>query len=191
MPKEEEKKTEQELEREKKCAEGMDLWDYFWGILFMILSMVALALLAWYYWNLHGGSIDKFAFWDTGDKKWLEVLFWASFTCLAEHLGRASYWMAEKGFQKRDALKYIGTTLEAPIIAFALVFVVFNLGVSFGESSVSLKNVPMTVVIAFAIVSAYTAGDTRLSILHVGKWLRDRVETKLTIKPGASRHNVK
>lgn len=183
------KRSRKDRTPSEHISEGMTTSDFVVGILFVLFSLSALVGLGWYYWELHGGSPETFAFWDTGDKKWLEIFFWALFTVLAEHLGRASYWMSENGFQKRDALKYIGTTLEAPVIAFALVFVVINLGVSFGDTSISLTQVPITVMIAFSIIAAYTAYETRQGIGHVSRWLRKQVETRLSVDSDDERQN--
>ena len=180
MNNETEKTTEPEYEK-------LSVSDYFVGSLFVIIGVTIWGLVGLVYWNLHGGSIDNFSFWTTGDKKWLEALFWSFLTGIAWNVTSVAFDMRDQIFQKRDVFSWLGRILEAPLISFALVFVLTNLGVAFGDTTISLSQAPITVVIAFAIISAYFAPQTIQAIGAVADWFQKQVRARLGLEDDVAR----
>lgn len=145
-----------------------DWTDYGVGALYIILGLVFAALLIWGYWNMHGGSVEKFLFWADGDKKWLEVLFWSFFTAHVWNMTDIGWYIGTREFQKCQVWYYISRTFEAPPTALALVSIVLNFGIAFGDTTISLKDAPILLIIALSIVSAYfsrEAADTLKTIV--------------------------
>lgn len=156
-------------------GEGMDTSDYIAGGFYILVSLALLYLLGRYYWTTHGGSFDKFAFWDTGNKKWFEVLFWSVLSSIAQNTGWGAYEMSQAKFQKRQILLQFARIVEAPFISLALIFVLFNLGVAFGDVAITLSEVPITVVVAFTIVASFFAWRTKEALDEVAKWFVEKV----------------
>ncbi len=160
-------------------VEASDWSDYAIGTLFVAIGTVLAVLLGWFYWNVHGGSVDNFSLWAVGDKKWLEVLFWSFFTVHAWNITDSASAIWDGKFQKRFVWFYIGRMFETPPISLALVFIVINLGVAFGDTTISLKEAPIIVIIAFAIVSAYFSREAVDTLQEVAKWFIKQVKGKL------------
>jgi hypothetical protein len=179
-------KTKQSPPRPSQGSEASDWSDYMVGTVYTILGVAFAIWLGRLYWEVHGGNIDTFSFWTTNDKKWLEVLFWSFFTAHAWNMTDAAYAMWNRDFQKRYIWAYVSRIFEAPPISLALVFVVMNLGVAFGGATISLKEAPILVVIAFAIISAYFSRQTVEALQSVAIWLSNLVRSKLNPKDGMS-----
>ncbi len=157
----------------------VDWSDYIIGTLYIVIGVLFAIFIVWIYWILHGGDINTFAFWSSDDKKWIEVLFWSLFTVHAWNITDAANWMWYKGFQKRFVWYYIGRMFETPPISLALVFVIINLGVAFGDTTISLKESPILIIIALAIISAYFSQQTIDSLKEVAIWITGQVKSKL------------
>ncbi len=132
-----------------------DQSDYLVAAVFLVIATSLEILLGWLYWQLHGGNIDNFTFWTSGDKKWLEALFWSLITVFAWNITDIAGYLWKQSFQKRYIWDYIGHTFEAPPISLALVFITINLGIAIGDTTISLEKAPITVIIAFSIIATY------------------------------------
>ena len=134
--------------------------DYIAATVVMSVLLVILVLSAWLYWNLHGSNASEFAFWSQGDWKWAEVLFWSFFTAVAWTTATVGVNMqGTKLFRSDWSWWSFGRILEAPLVSLALVFILTNLGVAFGDLTLSLKDAPIPILIALAIVATYFSDD--------------------------------
>jgi hypothetical protein len=155
--------------------EKMDRSDYITGGIYVLTSLALLFALARYYWITHGGSYDKFEFWETGNKKWFEVLFWSLLTSIAQNTAWGAFKMSKNIFQKREILLQFARIVETPFKSLALIFILFNIGVAFGETTVSLSNVPAPILIACTIVASYFAWNTKDALDNVSQSFIDRI----------------
>ncbi|MBL8089966.1 MAG: hypothetical protein KF758_01615 [Anaerolineales bacterium] len=162
--------------------EKMDTSDFVVGFIYMLISLGILIALGVYYWNIHGGSLENFSFWEDERKKWLEVVFWAFFASIAQNIGYGMYKMGEGILQKRNILLLFARNIEAPFISLALIFVLFNLGVAFGDATITLKDVPVTVMIAFTIVTSFFSWQTKASLEVVSVWFTKQLKKSLGIE---------
>ena len=89
--------TPEERYHTERQQEGMHLLDYASASAIVALGAAAFFFLARAYWTLHGGSVETFSFWATGDIRWLEVLFWALLTSIAWNTTQAAGALAEEG----------------------------------------------------------------------------------------------
>ena len=148
-----------------------NLADTVVGSVYVALGVAFALFLAWAYWSLHGGSLESFALWSTGDKRWLEVLFWSLFTVHTWNTTDVAYEVGFRRFKKHYVLAYIARTFETPPVSLALVFVLVNLGVTFGEDAkISLEKAPIQVVIALAIISAFFSREAVDALQPVAQW---------------------
>jgi hypothetical protein len=159
-----------------------DWSDYLAGTLYVIIGVAIAIIVGWFYWDLHGGNLEDFAFWTEGDKKWLEVIFWSAFTIHTWNITTVAMHISDGKFNKRWIWEYLGKTFETPPISLALVFIVINLGVAFGDTTLSLQEAPITVVIAFAIISAYFSRQTTEALKVAAEWLKDQMEDRFETK---------
>ena len=121
--------------------------------------VAALFLTAWLYWQLHGGSVAAFSFWSDGDRRWLEIIFWSLFTKQAWTVTDVAFELGYGRFRRRYVWAYFGQTLEAPPTSLAFVYLVTNLGVVIGGTSLSFKEAPVQTMIALAILASYFSRD--------------------------------
>lgn len=175
-------KNTQASQSKYKYQEGMDISDYTVGLIYVLISLAVLIWLISFYWKLHGSDIDSFAFWETGAKKWFEILFWALFGSIAQNTGWGAFKISKRNFQKREVLLQFARIVEAPFISLALIFILFNIGVSFGDATVSLSDVPITIVIAFTIIASFFAWRTKDALDQVAIWFIEQVKERLGVK---------
>ena len=149
----------------------VDWSDYFVGSLYVTMGVGFAVLIAWFYWYMHGGSLDTFSVWSTGDKKWLEVIFWSFFTKHAWNITDVSYEMAHMRFQKRYVWVYISQTFEAPPISLSLVYILVNFGVTISSITLSLEEVPIEMIIALAVISSYFSREAVSALQKAASWL--------------------
>lgn len=168
-------KNEQSNSEQAVNNEKMDISDYITGGIYILISLMLLFVLGRYYWLTHGGSFETFAFWETDNKKWFEVFFWSLFGSIAQNTGRGAYKMSINTFQKREILLQFARIIESPFITLALIFILFNVGVAFGETTISLSETPPPVVIAFTIVASYFAWHTKNALDEIARSFIGRI----------------
>lgn len=166
----------------KVRREGMQVSDFIVGLLYVVVSFIILVAIGIYYWKSHGSSLEGFTFWEEDNNKWIEIIFWAFFASTAHNTGYAAYKISKRDFQKRDALLYFARVIEAPFISLALIFVIFNFGISFGDTTISLKDVPISVAIAFTIVTSFFAWDTKDALEEVAKGFTQRLRKQFGVE---------
>jgi hypothetical protein len=164
----------------KKGQEISDRNDYIIGAFFILFGIAFTIILGWFYWFAHGGLTNPFSFWTTGNLEWLEVLFWSLLTVHVWNMTDVAYGISNNSFKKRYILWYLSRMFEAPPVSLALVVVIFNFGISFGDAKFSLTEAPILLVIAFAIISAYFSRQTINALQSVANWIVKQIKTKPT-----------
>lgn len=163
--------------------EKMDRSDYVVGITGITVGIALLVGLVYLYWRLHGGLGATFSLWREGDAKWLEVLFWSAFTTLSRGVLDIGIVMGfEQQFQKRRVFTFLVPVFQNAVMSLAAVMVILNLGISFGDVGLSLKNVSMEIVIGLTILTTIFAQKTGELLFNVSDWLVRTVRSKLAVE---------